>query len=305
MLDMEQPATVGALSVTSEAITRIFVLVVLYETSPEESPTLQSLDSQQSCNRIDLHTAIYDNSPKRQATCYRDFEYVHDPDNGGLAAAYEWALTRSREKGIGWLLLLDQDSMIPPDFLAELSRTISQAESDSRVVAIVPTVKSGDAILSPSRVKFGRTVPLNGTTSEPGIEITAVNSGVTVRTSFLSEIGGFNKEYWLDHLDYWLFRQIYKRGKSVVVSRSVIQHDLSVRNYRQNISAQRYRSILNAEAKFTVEERPRLELPIYISRLFLRSVKQVIVLRSAELAGMTLKKASEVLKLSVRKSVTS
>lgn len=302
---MEQPATVGALSVTSEAITRIFVLVVLFGTGPEESPTLQSLDSQQSCNRIDLHAAIYDNSPKRQATCYRDFEYVHDPNNGGLAAAYDWAVARSREKGIEWLLLLDQDSLIPPDFLAELSRTISQIDSDPEVAAIVPTVKSGDAVLSPSIVRFGRTVPLNGTSSASGIEVTAVNSGAAVRTSFVSTIGGFNKEYWLDHLDYWLFRQIHKRGKSVVVSRSVIQHDLSVRNYRQNVSAQRYRSILNAEAKFTIEERPRVELPIYISRLFLRSVKQVLVLRSAKLAGMTLRKASEVLKLSIRRSVTS
>ena len=46
--------------------------------------------------------------------------YVHDPSNGGLAPAYNFALEHAESEGREWLLLFDQDTSLTVDFLVEL-----------------------------------------------------------------------------------------------------------------------------------------------------------------------------------------
>jgi hypothetical protein len=118
-------------------------------------------------------------------------------------------------------------------------------------------------------------------------EVTAIASGTAIKVPWLRSIGGFSPLYPFDFIDYWLFRQLYVQGKKVALSGSVIEHDLSVSDYRNKISQSRYRSILTAEALFIMTEKSRLELPVYVIRLLLRAVKQLILYRRPELVAMT------------------
>ena len=49
--------------------------------------------------------------------------YVHDPSNGGLASAYNYALARAESEEREWLLLLDQDTSLTAEFISELVET--------------------------------------------------------------------------------------------------------------------------------------------------------------------------------------
>jgi GT2 family glycosyltransferase len=235
--------------------------------------------------------AVYDNSETRQLRSSQEallLAYKHDSTNGGLAAAYNWALNIAELRDFSWLLLLDQDTRLPATFLECLLGVVNLYDTNQTVAAIVPFVKDGLAAISPSRVRFGRITPLpKQSPSVINCEVTAINSGSAIRVSFARSLGGFNPDYRLDFLDHWLFRQLNAHGKRVALTDSVLEHALSVSDYRDQVNLSRYRSVLSSELLFMTTEKRRVEIPVYVFRLLLRSVKQLVIYRRPELAALT------------------
>jgi GT2 family glycosyltransferase len=256
-------------------------ILVLYDCRLADSATYNSLIASARDSDLDpASIAIYDNSRHPQVDAGETdhlFAYRHDPGNGGIVAAYNWALGLAGSHGYRWLLLLDQDTVLPQAFARSTLLELGRYEENSEVVAIVPVIRSGGRTVSPKRVGFCglRSLPASAAGSQKA-EIMAINSGAAVRCDFLRAIGGFNPAYWLDYLDHWLFRRVYAAGKTVAVSRCILDHRLSVQDYRGSISAVRYRNILESEAAFITTHKPKLELPCYLVRLLLRCLKMTI-----------------------------
>lgn len=270
----------------------ILPILVLYNVTLADSTTFQTFVASSHQGGLDpTLIAVYDNSPSRHVSpgeAAQLLAYKHDTSNSGIAAAYNWALDIAKSHGFSWLLLLDHDSELPSTFLASLIDTVELYEANQSVAAIVPFAIDGYSMVSPKRVCFGRLAPLpNPAPTVAGCEVMAINSGAAIRVSFLQLLGGFNPIYRLDFLDHWLFRQLYARGKKVALSGSVLRHDLTGNNYRENISLSRYRSILTSEVLFLTTQKRRLELAVYLIRLLLRFVKQLIVYRRPDLAAVT------------------
>src|SRR5450631_3935315 len=105
--------------------------------------------------RLD-HLLIYDNSSTPRAkppAGIRRCQYTHNSNNGGTAAAYEAAIEIASVRGIQWLLLLDQDTQLPADFLDQAGIDDVPMSGQQRAVALVPWVRHGrDLIVSPNRV---------------------------------------------------------------------------------------------------------------------------------------------------------
>lgn len=271
---------------------RILSILVLYNCALETSETYRTfIASAHNASHDPALIAVYDNSPLRQVSVAEEsnlFAYRHDPANSGLAAAYNWALEIAQSHGFSWMLLLDQDSQLPSTFLASLVGAVELYDTKQSVAAIVPFVKDGLAEISPRRVRFGRLAPLSR--QSPPLsecEVTAINSGAAIRVSFVQSLGGFNPDYRLDCLDHWLFRQLYAQGKRVALSGSVIEHDLSVSDYRNQVNLARYRGILSAEVLFVTTQKHRREIPVYMIRLMLRAVKQLVIYRRPKLSAIT------------------
>jgi len=283
----------------------ILPILVLYNVTLENSTTFQTFITSSRYGGLDpTLIAVYDNSPLSHVSSGEEahlFAYRHDPSNGGIAAAYNWALDIAKSHGHSWLLLLDQDSSLPITFLAFVSDAARLYSTNNSVVAIVPKATDGGCDISPNRVRFGRLAPLPEPRPQVAdYEVTAINSGTAVKISFVESLGGFNPAYRLDCLDHWLFRQIYAQGKKVALSASVLEHDLSVSDYRNHVSPVRYESMLSAEALFVTTEKRRVEIPVYVIRLILRAVKQAVIYRRPELAAQTCAKVLEMIKWSTR-----
>jgi GT2 family glycosyltransferase len=276
----------------AESRQTILPILVLYNCTLENSATYRTFLAAAKNAALDTALiAVYDNSPVRQVSPVEEshlLAYQHDSSNSYLAAAYNWALEIAASRGFSWLLLLNHDSSLPSTFMASLADAAQFYDLDPLVAAIVPFAMDGHAMISPKRVCFGRLAPLPSPAPEVAeCEVTAIASGTAIKVPWLRSIGGFSPLYPFDFIDYWLFRQLYVQGKKVALSGSVIEHDLSVSDYRNKISQSRYRSILTAEALFIMTEKSRLELPVYVIRLLLRAVKQLILYRRPELVAMT------------------
>ena len=78
----------------------------------------------------------------------------------------------------------------------------------------------------------------------------------------------------MDCLDRWLFFTINNMGGKVYVTNSIIDHELSVKDYNKFMNEERYRNILMSETLFMKYFMTKLENYIY----YLRLMKRVIYL---------------------------
>jgi GT2 family glycosyltransferase len=246
---------------------RITAVVVLYGQSPHESAALRSLLDASAAHpdaarRISL--LIYDNSPlphEPSASAPLKMRYVHDGQNAGLASAYNAALKQAQSEGSTWLLLLDQDTRLSPEYLDELLQTTQQFVTDTEIASIVPKLWAGTRLYSPEapflwqiRKQFSDrhyAVDL-GVTGIPKEPLTAYNSGAALRVSALEEIGGFPEEFWLDYLDHAIFQRLRLHGCRLWVMRTVLQQNLSHMDLN-TVPMWRHWSVLAAQTRFVLE----------------------------------------------------
>ena len=251
ILDTEKTAA-------QRSITRLFAVIVVYKMPPSNSSSLQTLlasAAKASANELDLRILIWDNTPGGQdpGELPGTLLYVSAPHNPGLAVAYNQVLKLAEAEGYEWLLTLDQDSILPANFLARIAELASELNAVKTVGAIVPQVIADGRIISPFRFLFGAWPRWFG----PGyVGISrraayAANSGSTLRISALCEIGGYDPMFPLDLSDTNLFHRMHESGKSVFVAGDLLlHHDFALLNKQARMSLERYDASLLDDCAF-------------------------------------------------------
>ena len=237
--------------------TLVLAVVVLYRMSPEESPAFQSLMRavvEASANSIAC--VVYDNSPAAHLLPATPFActYRHDAANPGLAAAYQYALEQAEVAGVPWLLLLDQDTVVTAEYLAEAVREVGSLRERTELGAIVPKLVQDGLVLSPhwpfghgSQEGFGERFGV----MEP--EARFYNSGALLRVEAVRAAGGFPLNYPLDYLDHAMFARLQAQQRSVFLLHAELTHQLESKSQDIHVDLKgspRLRGILAAETRF-------------------------------------------------------
>ena len=269
---MQQPSTITA-------------VIVLYERAPAESEALVSLQEifaadKSLASRFSL--LLYDNSlsPHTVEGLRVDCVYVHNAKNGGLAAAYNYALDRASQKRSEWLLLLDQDTTLTADYITSLLGTTLKYESDLSVSSIVPLIEMQNRIYSPEqdffyhvRHQFPRMRYYPIARETHGLQkkwLNAYNSGAAIRVSALKQIGGFPEDFRVDYLDHAVFHQLNLDGRWMVVLPAVLQQKLSHKDLN-DVSPDRHNSVLQAQSLFMARYGTWIDRQLYRLWLLRRS----------------------------------
>jgi GT2 family glycosyltransferase len=234
-------------------------VIVLYRERAENSLTVRSLRaaiSQRPELAGQLLVCLYDNTPAPSPIPEHLFPaetLVFQPGtNSGLPPAYNQALRVAEARGLEWLLLLDSDTEVTADFLGACITKTCELAGTANVAAIVPHVVEGETIHSPRKVANLRRRPVpRGFSGATRDELIALNSGSTIRISAIRSLGGFTSEFWLDYLDYWLFRALQRKGFQVFVLPTSLEHSLSLDDPGRRMSLARYQNMLDAEQYFT------------------------------------------------------
>jgi GT2 family glycosyltransferase len=272
-------------------------VVVLYRTALQESETFQTLSfalrgHPSLAARIFL--LVYDNSPEPQSVelpvgVFARASYQHDPSNGGLATAYNYALRDAKESGCTWLWLFDQDTTVLPGLFPATFAAIDST-LPPEVCAIVPRLTQDGTMLSPVSVHRFRYMALGERFS--GIhqrQLTALNSCACVRVSAMEAIGGFPQQYWLDFLDHAVFHRLHRQGGMLLVLDVSIPHRLSTNNLRKESGPRRFDNLLAAEWQFVRETGWGGGILVHRVRLLKRAVRTLLTLREPAFALQVLR----------------
>ena len=257
------------------SLNHILIIIVLYKQKLFESSTYKSLLK----NITDINTKIdlyvYDNSPAEFAheniiDSHRfNVKYIRNIHNPGISRAYNEGLEYANQLDKKWLLLLDQDSELPTNYLDTF---LTYVKKYNTPIVYVPKIMVNDKIISPARVTNGGLVCFlknKEFTSDLHLDISALNTGVFIATDFMNKIGGFSSKYPLDLLDHWLFKIISRFNETVVALPITIRHNLSVLS-KEGVNNERYNSILNAEKIFLREFASVGDIIVYKLRLLRR-----------------------------------
>lgn len=267
---------------------QLTAVIVLYEVAADKARTIKSLQAMQQTNTWTLlqqiHFVLFDNSKKAQsisAQLLPDFEYQHSAENVGLAAAYNTALGIAGQRQSDYLLLLDQDTQLTTAYLEELVKVAAKKQP----VAIVPQIIATGQPVSP--ILEAQPFKISPVTAGYQRGVTAINSGACLKINFLQQIKGFDPEFPLDFLDYWLFYQVNQTQQPVLVLQSQLVHELSVM-HTQSISTARYNSIIRAEWLY-YHKFQKISHWLYLRHLFLRLFSQLLIKRDVKKAYLILK----------------
>ena len=269
---------------------KIYTIVVLYNCDLHKSKTLNSLIATLNNNDIVNTVLIWDNGYDDQSQLVsNDFEYIHSKKNVGIAKAYNYAFENALKTNCEWLLLFDQDSIIPTNFFLDLNYELRILTHQNNVCAIVPRIHDKNYFFSPSKVLIGgihRTLK----STHFGIydkEIFAINSGSLINLNFLKKINGFEKIFWLDSLDRWFYMKVYENRGKVYISKSIIEHSLSIMDYKNSVSINRYKNILDYETLFILKHTNFLDILFFKFRLLIRTFKFLIIHKNLNFAFIT------------------
>jgi hypothetical protein len=264
------------------------VVIVLYKTDVKSSKTYTSFIKHIQQFKHNYNLLIYNNSKEISITSSEHYIVVNAGNNNKLTGAYNFALDYANEHQSEWLLLLDSDSTLTDEYFIELSNILN-SDIQNDIVSIVPNLVQNNRIISPHMNRFMHlrrsAIKKSGINSG---KITAFNSLSFIRVAFLNEINGFSPDYPLDMLDFWVYHQIYKRNKLIFLLDSKIEHDLSVLNFEENMTIDRYVELILAEKKFFNELGFGYKY-VYRFRLLLRAIKQCLIFENKEFSKITLK----------------
>ena len=226
----------------------LVILVVVYNLSPEESATLQSLSA--CCDFLKTHKhniIIRDNSSKGYSQSQHNtlsqmlngasFTYWHDGINLSLSEIYNSVITQQL-KAEQILVIWDHDSQFTTDYFIKLA----QAQTENKDCSLfLPIITNHDDIVSPSNVwgfkgsywkhpQYGRLQAQNHT---------AINSGMAIRGEYLlHRFPGYDthlKFYNTDNYFMWCYAQT---EKMLVVLQTNINHQLNFYSPSESFSQQ-------------------------------------------------------------------
>lgn len=146
---------------------------------------------------------------------YGNVTYVADGINKGIAAALNTMMMYADNAGYEWLLTLDQDSVIPQDFVRELLLHVDD--------------KKDIAVVAPSYVdrNTGRHFGTEGCIEE------CITSGSLNCVKAWKEVKGFDEYLFIDYVDFEYCERLRSAGwKIYQTEKAVLNHAVGETEYK-------------------------------------------------------------------------
>lgn len=183
---------------------------------------------------IETTLVIYDNSLERDDSANKfpkgyNIIYEHNPLNGGVADAYNFAGKLCSDQKKDWVILFDQDTQINDSYFIDLFEAI---DLNGKVKLFCPQTKSNDILISPSSFRFGR----SWVSSQTNLGLTntkqktLINSGLAVCIQEFLKLEGYTTSLPLDFSDHYFFYKYKKTNDYFFLLKTINYHELSSLN---------------------------------------------------------------------------
>lgn len=217
----------------------LLAVIVVYQQRLADSRSFQSLRVAAAAASMQVDLFVYDNSPAAQSPPSDPafaIHYRHDPSNPGVSKAYNAAADFAAETGKTWMLLLDQDTMLPPNTFAAYAAATNMDQA-----LLAPRLWENGRLYSPCRYFFGRGFHLRNISagSHSLDHRNLLNSGLCIRLDLFERAGRFNEKIPLYFSDFEFINRVRHVAPTFAVVDLDCQHTLADVRGRDLAAAQR------------------------------------------------------------------
>lgn len=260
----------------------VLITLVLYKCPLDESRAFSSLKKYAGLwTEIDVRLLIYNNTPNYIVLPSNEYDVVNAMKNDMLSGAYNYAWKMAQKLDMEWLLMLDQDTVINADYVNEIQSFLCQGQAKQKSISVLlPRFihngkQTAPCIYNPLFFPDWTKRLLQAGDIGYGCVFT-YNSGIVLNRKQIDAINGFSIDFPLDYQDADYLYRLYKNGAAYYVMKASLFHNLSLWNYKEYMTKERYQILLSAEKKFA-NKCGHLCVLSYILRLILRALKQLLV----------------------------
>lgn len=204
---------------------RIICIVVTY------NPDKELLQKQylSMCNQVDMVVYIDNGSyMKLDISNKGKVLLVCNKSNQGLGIAQNQGIKIAIQNGADFVLLLDQDSILPDNMVPTLIREYNKlSELNEKVAAICPAIFSDfTKTVCDVPVSLGLQVR---TTKPEGLTnvVYAISSGSLIPVDIIKKVGGIQEDFFIDSMDAeWCMRASSMGYNTYVTSETQLTHQL-------------------------------------------------------------------------------
>jgi rhamnosyltransferase len=190
---------------------KIWAVLVSYH--PEEAQLRCHLEHV--CKQVDS-VVLVDNGGSQKFSGQVPTAYVDMQGNKGIAAAQNKGIAYARDHGATHVLFLDQDTLLPPDYVATSLQHLQALEQKGLSVAAIGA-HYVSAAAEPSAVVQAACI------EKPFI----IASGQLTPVSVFDEVGAMNESLFIDAVDDEWCARARAKGFGLYVNQSVcVQHEL-------------------------------------------------------------------------------
>lgn len=194
------------------AYTDVALVVITY------NPSEQCVQNIADASRQFCKCFVADNSdPHAQALSYlretSHIEIISNNENLGLAAALNELANMALERGFGWIVTTDQDTLLLPNFLQEMLSSKNPYPANLAAVGCNyrHDAKAGARFKPSPQPRFKE-------------KATVITSGCLTNLGAWKTIGGFNTDFFIDAIDHDFCLRLRKAGFAVGLNPRVLMH---------------------------------------------------------------------------------
>ncbi|NVN94894.1 MAG: glycosyltransferase [Bacteroidetes bacterium] len=210
----------------------VLCVIVIFKVKLIESSSFVSILKILDKDNLDLDFLIYDNSPtskydvNKEKYQHASISYIHNKENVGVSKAYNEGYKLAQKQNKKWLLIMDQDTICPDNFLKAYYYSFVKFQD---VSLFVPKLIWNNKVLSPCNFLFERGSAKSHISN--GIQDfkkkSLLNSGMFIKLDSFSKTGGFNNKIKLDFSDFYFINNFKKNYNSFVITEAICVHELS------------------------------------------------------------------------------
>lgn len=143
-------------------------------------------------------------------------ERLCNEENRGIAAALNQGIAWARSRGFAWVATFDQDSRVPPGFIAGLWQAYERFPRRENVAIVAPLYRDRGL----GHV-YSASEPLTPETMHDTTVSVTATSGNLVAANAALAVGGFREDFFIDCVDFEFCLRCRRAGWLVLEARGV------------------------------------------------------------------------------------
>lgn len=274
----------------------IIYIIVTYREKYWESSSYKSLIESYKIANVDtpLNIFIADNTDIEDWDCssYKEQQtnvkvFYNKYNNPGLSYVYNRGVDFAKKQKYSWVVLLDQDTILPTNFYLEYKNAIQNSDVSLKVPI---TLINNKKILSPSKYVGYRSYLYDSI--EKGIRNlqghSFINTGMLININFYTKVGGYNEQIKLDFTDHdFVYKCQNFTNEFEVLDVSLKQDFSSITNTKEQ-AIKRYQLYLRDLRSFKKDKKNRIVL--FFNSDFMRLVNLTVKYKSLDFLKIRLRK---------------